>query len=63
MSENLFFELGQVTAGDDRDADRSEQSGQQRSHLGIDRGFALRKRAVQVENDESLHRSVLAGSL
>jgi hypothetical protein len=34
------------------DADRSKQSGQQGSHLVIDREFALGKPAVQVENDE-----------
>ena len=56
-------QLGQVTAGDDRNADRSEQSGQQRLHLSIERGFALRKRAVQVENDECLQRPRVVVSL
>ncbi len=59
-SEHLFFELHPSPAGDDVDIDGPEQPGQKRRHLAIKIGFALGKRAVEIEDDQTFHVSSAA---
>lgn len=53
--EHLLFELRPGAAGDDDYLDDSEQPAEESGHLGIERQFAFRERAVEIEYDEILH--------
>ena len=55
--KHLFFKLCPGPAGDDRDVDGPEQPGQKRRHLRIEIGFALGKRAIEIEDDQAFHVS------
>ena len=57
MGENLRIELGEGSAGGDRQLCYTEQSLQQRSHLGINRRFTGRQRTIEIEYDQCLHVS------
>src|SRR5579872_1572357 len=58
MTEQLFFKLAQVTAGDYRHLDNGKESSEQSRHFRIDCGLALRQRAVEIENDKRSYRLI-----
>jgi hypothetical protein len=61
-ADHLFLELREVAAGDDCDFCDTQQVRKELRHLGIQRGFALGERAVEIEDDEPFHagRGILA---
>jgi hypothetical protein len=58
MRDHLLLKLRPVAAGDHRNLGNPKQAGQQRGHLGVQCGFALGQRSVQIE-----HNQLLQGSL
>ncbi len=57
LRQNLVFELCPAGAGDDGYLDDFIERSQQLRHFGIEGHPALRERAIESENDETLHRT------
>ena len=55
MTEYLLFKLGPGAAGDHRDPDHLDQPSQKRGHFRVERRFAFRQCAVQIEYNEASH--------
>ena len=55
MRKHLLFKLRPCAAGDHCDFDDLKQPRQKRRHFGVERQFAFRERAVEIEYDQSFH--------
>jgi len=55
MGDELFLKQRPIASGNDGDFDNAEQIVQQPRHVGVDRRFALGKRAVQIEHNQLFH--------